>query len=198
MVGRSAWGKNPARPKIRMTEAGADARRLTGHLAARCPDLLPGHRVQPLRQILVQNYHWDPAGRLRWRDDKADAGLPPSAGRRRLALRPGRALRPPGLGHPLDRLPRPCHRDLRRRPPQRRHLPVDGPARIRAGQRGHRVLALDPGVRAPLGRALPCQGRGPGPGSRVDRGLQPVPAAFRAGHDVPVDYEQALAAEEAA
>jgi hypothetical protein len=38
-------------------------------LAARCPDLLRGPRVEALRQVLVQNYHWDPAGRLRWRDD---------------------------------------------------------------------------------------------------------------------------------
>ena len=63
-----------------MNEAGADARRLIGHLAARCPDLLPGPRVEALRQVLLQNYHWDAAGRLRWRDDD-DAGLPPSAAR---------------------------------------------------------------------------------------------------------------------
>jgi hypothetical protein len=37
--------------------------------------------VQALRQILVQTCHWDPAGRLRWRDDEGDAGLPPSAAR---------------------------------------------------------------------------------------------------------------------
>ena len=74
-------GKNPTRPKTRMNEAGADARRLLEHLAARCPDLLRGPRVEALRQILVQNYHWDPAGRLRWRDDEGDAGLPPSAAR---------------------------------------------------------------------------------------------------------------------
>jgi len=35
-------GKNPTRPKTRMNEAGADARRLMEHLAARCPDLLRG------------------------------------------------------------------------------------------------------------------------------------------------------------
>ena len=72
-------GKNPTRPKTRMNEAGADARRLLEHLAALCPDLLRGPRVEALRQILVQNYHWDAAGRLRWRDDEGDAGLPPSA-----------------------------------------------------------------------------------------------------------------------
>jgi len=72
-------GKNPTRPKTRMSEAGADARRLLEHLAASHPDLLRGPRAEGLRQILVQNCHWDPAGRLRWRDDVGDAGLPPSA-----------------------------------------------------------------------------------------------------------------------
>ncbi len=37
-------GKNPARPKTRMNEARADARRMLEHLAARCPGLLPGPR----------------------------------------------------------------------------------------------------------------------------------------------------------
>ena len=37
--------------------------------------------MEALRQILVQNCHWDPAGRLRWRDDDGGAGLPPSAAR---------------------------------------------------------------------------------------------------------------------
>jgi transposase len=74
-------GKNPTRPKTRMNDAGADARRLLGHLAATDPALLHGPQAQALRQILVQNYYWDPAGRLRWRDDDGDAGLPPSAAR---------------------------------------------------------------------------------------------------------------------
>jgi hypothetical protein len=60
---------------------GADARRLLEHLAARHPGLLPGPLVEALRQILVQDYHWDCAGRLRWRGDEADAGLPPSVAR---------------------------------------------------------------------------------------------------------------------
>jgi len=30
---------------------------------------------------MVQNYYWDAAGRLRWRDDEGDSGLPPSAAR---------------------------------------------------------------------------------------------------------------------
>jgi len=74
-------GKNPTRPKTRMNQAGADARRLIEHLAARHPDLLSGPQVEALRQVLLQNYHWDCAGRLRWRDDEGDAGLPPSAAR---------------------------------------------------------------------------------------------------------------------
>lgn len=74
-------GKNPTRPKTRMNEAGTDARRLIGHLAASYPDLLRGPQVEALRQVVAQNYHWDPAGHLRWRDDDGDAGLPPSAAR---------------------------------------------------------------------------------------------------------------------
>src|SRR5689334_20200915 len=74
-------GKNPTRPKTRMNQAGADARRLLEHLAARCPDLLRGPRVQALRRVMVQNYYWDASGRLRWRDDEGGAGLPPSAAR---------------------------------------------------------------------------------------------------------------------
>src|SRR5690349_17620199 len=40
-------GKNPARPKTRMNEAGADARRLLEHLDAVRPDLLHGPRRRP-------------------------------------------------------------------------------------------------------------------------------------------------------
>jgi hypothetical protein len=46
-------GNNPARPKTRMNEAGADAGRLIEHLSARHPDLLLGPRVEALRQSLV-------------------------------------------------------------------------------------------------------------------------------------------------
>ncbi len=60
-----------------------------------------------------------------------------------------------------------------------------GRARVRAGQRGDRVLALHLGIRAPLPRAFRDQGCGPGPGQRLDRGLQHPAAPFRAGHDVP-------------
>jgi transposase len=74
-------GKNPTRPKTRINEAGADACRLIGHLAASYPDLLHGPQVEALRQVMVQNYYRDASGRLRWRDDDADSGLPPSATR---------------------------------------------------------------------------------------------------------------------
>jgi len=37
--------------------------------------------VEALRQVIVQNYYWDSAGRLRWRDDDGGSGLPPSAAR---------------------------------------------------------------------------------------------------------------------
>ena len=74
-------GKNPARPKTRINEAGADARLLLEHLAASYPGLLLGPRVEALRQVMVQNYYWDVSGRLRWRDDDGDSGLPPPAAR---------------------------------------------------------------------------------------------------------------------
>ncbi|MFF7994607.1 IS1182 family transposase [Kitasatospora xanthocidica] len=74
-------GKNPTRPKTRINTTGADARRLLEYLARNHPGLLDGPQVQVLRQILVQNYYWDTVGRLRWRDDDDDSGLPPSAHR---------------------------------------------------------------------------------------------------------------------
>ena len=74
-------GKNPARPRTRINEAGADGRRLLEHLAASHRDLLHGPRAQALRQVMVQNYHWDASGRLRWRGDDDGSGLPPSAAR---------------------------------------------------------------------------------------------------------------------
>ena len=60
---------------------GRGSRRLLEHLAASYPGLLRGSQTEALRQVLVQNYRWDPAGRLCWRDDDGDAGLPPSAAR---------------------------------------------------------------------------------------------------------------------
>ncbi|WP_331743593.1 IS1182 family transposase [Kitasatospora sp. NBC_01300] len=74
-------GKNPTRPKTRIATTGEDARRLLEHLSRHHPGLLSRPQVQVLRQVLVQNYYWDPAGRLRWRDDADGPGLPPSADR---------------------------------------------------------------------------------------------------------------------
>lgn len=71
-------GKNPTRPKTRILATGADAVRLLEHVGERGADRLSGPRVQALRQIMVQNYHRDGAGRLRWRTVE-DGGLPPSA-----------------------------------------------------------------------------------------------------------------------
>ena len=46
-----------------------------------------------------------------------------------------------------------------------RHRPVDGPAGLGAGQRGHRVLALHPGVRAAVAAQVRHQGTRRGPRS---------------------------------
>jgi hypothetical protein len=74
-------GKNPARPKTRINQAGADGQRLIEHLAASHPDLLHSPQAKALRQVMAQNYYRDAAGRLRWRDDDDSSGLPPSATR---------------------------------------------------------------------------------------------------------------------
>ncbi|MGC5260779.1 IS1182 family transposase [Streptomyces cyaneofuscatus] len=71
-------GKNPTRPKTRILATGGDAVRLIEHLGQHGPERLSGPRVQALRQIMVQNYYLDGAGRLRWRTAE-DGGLPPSA-----------------------------------------------------------------------------------------------------------------------
>ncbi|WP_202970668.1 transposase [Saccharothrix sp. ALI-22-I] len=74
-------GKNPTRPKTRINTAGTDARHLLEHLSHHHPGLLDGPQVQALRQVLMQNYHVDSTGRLRWREDDEGSGLPPSANR---------------------------------------------------------------------------------------------------------------------
>jgi HTH-like domain/Integrase core domain len=56
--------------------------------------------------------------------------------------------------------------------------PVDGPPWVRAGQRGHRILALHAGIRTPAGGALRHQADGPGQGRGLDRGLQHSPPAL--------------------
>ncbi|MFF3729151.1 transposase [Streptomyces sp. NPDC002476] len=72
-------GKNPTKPKTRILATGNDAVRLLEHLYRHGTDHAAGPRVQALRQIVVQNYHRDAAGHLRWRTaEKEDGpGLPP-------------------------------------------------------------------------------------------------------------------------
>ncbi|MFE3907811.1 transposase [Streptomyces sp. NPDC059153] len=74
-------GKNPTKPKTRILATGNDAVRLLEHLYRHGTDHTAGPRVQALRQIVVQNYHRDAAGHLRWRTaEKEDGpGLPPSS-----------------------------------------------------------------------------------------------------------------------
>jgi hypothetical protein len=71
-------GKNPTRPKARILATGDDAVRLIEHLGQHGADRLSGPRVQALRQIMVQNYYRDAAGRLRRRTAE-DGGAPPSS-----------------------------------------------------------------------------------------------------------------------
>ncbi|WP_236076580.1 transposase, partial [Streptomyces coffeae] len=72
-------GKNPARPKTRINTTGDDALRLLEHLYRYGAGRAFGRRVQALRQIMVQNYYRDAAGRLRWRTGDDGGGLPPSS-----------------------------------------------------------------------------------------------------------------------
>lgn len=74
-------GKNPTKPKTRILATGNDAVRLLEHLYRHGADRASGRRVQALRQIVVQNYHRDTAGRLLWRTAETDGGpgLPPSS-----------------------------------------------------------------------------------------------------------------------
>ncbi|MEU4180880.1 transposase [Streptomyces sp. NPDC026589] len=74
-------GKNPTRPKTRILATGSDAVRLLEHLYQHGAARASGPRVQALRQIIVQNYHHDTTGHLRWRTaEKEDGpGLPPSS-----------------------------------------------------------------------------------------------------------------------
>jgi transposase len=71
-------GKNPTRPKTRINTAGDNALRLLEHLRAHGRGHAFGARVQTLRQIVVQNYYRDAAGRLCWRTED-EGGLPPSS-----------------------------------------------------------------------------------------------------------------------
>ncbi|WP_435799060.1 transposase [Streptomyces avermitilis] len=74
-------GKNPTKPKTRILATGNDAVRLLEHLYRHGADRTSGPRIQALRQIMVQNYHRDAAGHLRWRTAETEGGpgLPPSS-----------------------------------------------------------------------------------------------------------------------
>jgi hypothetical protein len=71
-------GKNPTRPKTRILATGDDACRLLEHVHRNGGGRVFAPQVEALRQIVVQNYHRDAAGRLRWRTEE-DGGLPPSS-----------------------------------------------------------------------------------------------------------------------
>ncbi|WP_322941076.1 IS1182 family transposase [Actinacidiphila paucisporea] len=71
-------GKNPTRPKTRILAAGTNAYQLLERLHQDGSSYRPGPAAQALRQIIVQNYYRDVAGRLRWRTAD-DGGLPPSS-----------------------------------------------------------------------------------------------------------------------
>ncbi|MEU6419145.1 IS1182 family transposase [Streptomyces spiralis] len=71
-------GKNPTRPKTRILAAGDDACRLLERLHQHEQGQRPGPQAEALRQVVVQNYYRDAAGRLRWRTAD-DGGLPPSS-----------------------------------------------------------------------------------------------------------------------
>ncbi|MEU5893920.1 transposase [Streptomyces sp. NPDC047461] len=74
-------GRNPTKPKTRILATGNDAVRLLKHLYQHGRDRAFGPRAQALRQIMVQNYHRDAAGHLRWRTAETEEGpgLPPSS-----------------------------------------------------------------------------------------------------------------------
>ena len=114
-------GKNPTSPKTRILATGNDAVRLLEHLYRHGPERPSGPRVQALRQIMVQNYHRDAAGRLRWRTAERSgraAALVPGG---RLALRHLGPLRAARTHHQLEGVRRSSDRDLCSRRPQRDH-----------------------------------------------------------------------------
>ena len=90
-------GKNPTRPKTRILAAGDDACPAAGTpLPARSrPHVRPS--VQALRQIIVQNYYRDAAGRLRWRTaETTGPGCRPRPGRSSPPTTPRPATRATG------------------------------------------------------------------------------------------------------
>ncbi|MER6434633.1 transposase [Streptomyces sp900105245] len=94
-------GKNPTKPKTRILATGDDAVRLLEHPYRHGGERAWGPRVQALRQIMVQNFHRDAAGRLRWRTAESEDGL--------RHLRP---LCPPRARHQLEGVLRPSDGDV--------------------------------------------------------------------------------------
>ncbi|WP_233533954.1 transposase [Kitasatospora sp. SolWspMP-SS2h] len=149
-------GKNPTRPKIRINTTGEDARRPLEHLSRDHLSLLgrpssPGPAADPGAGLPRGPRRSFPLARRGRRQRPAALGKPD-----RLALRPEGPLRALRTGHPLDRIPRPCGRDLLGRGTQRGHRCGD-----HAGhQRRHRGPARRPHpVRTPRAATRPALGR---------------------------------------
>ncbi|MFE7805248.1 transposase, partial [Streptomyces sp. NPDC057430] len=104
-------GKNPTRPVSRSLEVGGDVHGLLDHFFRSHPGLWANPQVQTLRQIFLQNYWHDAAGKIRWRTEKT-GGLPPSAAALVSPYDPDSALCPARTHHPLEGLSRACQRDL--------------------------------------------------------------------------------------
>lgn len=99
-------GKNLTRPKTRILAAGQDACRLLEHLYRNGSGYRSGPQAEALRQIVVQNYYRDEAGRLCWRTAD-DGGLPPSSLAIVSPYGHHGALRAPRPHHPLEGVRRP-------------------------------------------------------------------------------------------
>ncbi|MFD8725409.1 hypothetical protein ACFV2H_47605 [Streptomyces sp. NPDC059629] len=138
-------GKNPTRPKARILATGNDAVRLLERLHRHKASLMPGPRVQALRQFMVQNYRRDAAGHLRWRtaEKEGGPGLPPSSG----AVVPpyDTSARYARHGHIISRKGFAAHLTETCAP--------DGPNVITdAHHRGHHPRQPDPGIHTRLAR----------------------------------------------
>lgn len=70
-------GKNPTRPRTRILAAGDDVCRLLERLRQHGSGYRPGPQAEALRQIIVQNYYRDAAGRLHRRTTDDAACRPP-------------------------------------------------------------------------------------------------------------------------
>ncbi|GAA4003274.1 hypothetical protein GCM10022232_47920 [Streptomyces plumbiresistens] len=75
---RSVWARTPPGPRPGSSRPATTPGDWLEHLHRQRPGYRPGPQAEALRQIVVQNYYRDSAGRLRWRT--ADDGeLPPSS-----------------------------------------------------------------------------------------------------------------------